>query len=248
MTTNEQLFIRLRGRIQGPFAPAQLHALARRGQFSRSHEISTDGVSWSRAATRPELFPPPAVRAVPEMAVESEIYLDEPPPAVTTPPQAEVWYYHQLGKNQGPIDFSHLQYLATMGQIAPDDMVWKDGLPEWLPAGRVPGLFKPTTGGQAAQQPVPMYVATHPSTGDDFPRVSGLAIASLVLGLLWLFSIGSLLAIVFGSVALYQIRISRGRVAGTGLAIAGLVLGIVTLGLHVLYELDRIEGWHIFTL
>jgi hypothetical protein len=47
------------------------------------------------------------------------------------------------------------------------------------------------------------------------------------LGILWLGGLGSLLAVIFGAVAIHQIRISRGRVTGNGLAIAGLVLGLV---------------------
>jgi hypothetical protein len=237
---SEQVFIRLRGRIQGPFVPEQLHVLARRGQFSRSHEISADGVNWCRATTRPELFPPAGVSTT---STHDDLELLEnelsPPPAAppiaSTPPPAEVWYYHQLGKNQGPVDFTHLQYLASSGQITADDMVWKVGLPEWLPAGRVPGLMKQAGAGQPFQ-PVPMYVPMQPAAAPnpDIPRVSGLAVASLVLGILWIGGLGSILAIIFGPVALYQIHVSRGRIWGTGLAVAGLVLGIVLLGLQVL--------------
>jgi Domain of unknown function (DUF4190) len=54
---------------------------------------------------------------------------------------------------------------------------------------------------------------------------NGLAIAALVLGILWLCAIGSVLAIVFGFVALNQIK--RSGQGGRGLAIAGVVLGII---------------------
>ena len=54
---------------------------------------------------------------------------------------------------------------------------------------------------------------------------NGLAIASMVLGILWLYWVGSVLAIIFGAIALKQIQ-RRGQ-SGRGMAIAGLVLGIV---------------------
>jgi hypothetical protein len=54
-----------------------------------------------------------------------------------------------------------------------------------------------------------------------------LAIASLVLGILWLCGVGSLLAIIFGGVALGVT--SGGRKGGRGFAVAGLVLGIIGL-------------------
>ena len=61
------------------------------------------------------------------------------------------------------------------------------------------------------------------------PGTSGLAVASLVLGILWIWWIGSILAVVFGHVSLNQINQSHGRLGGRGLAIAGLVLGYIGL-------------------
>jgi hypothetical protein len=58
-------------------------------------------------------------------------------------------------------------------------------------------------------------------------RTSGLAIASFVLSVLWLWGIGSLLAVIFAVISLRHIRDAQGREGGKGLAIAGLVIGIV---------------------
>jgi hypothetical protein len=59
---------------------------------------------------------------------------------------------------------------------------------------------------------------------------NGLAIASMVLGILWLYWVGSVLAVIFGHVALSQINKSGGTQQGRGMAIAGLVLGWVGVG------------------
>lgn len=56
-------------------------------------------------------------------------------------------------------------------------------------------------------------------------RTNGLAVASLVVGILWLWWLGSLLALIFGITALGQIEKSGGTQQGRGLAIAGVVLG-----------------------
>ncbi|MFA1551697.1 DUF4190 domain-containing protein [Actinomadura chokoriensis] len=67
------------------------------------------------------------------------------------------------------------------------------------------------------------------------PRPQGtnsLAVASLILGILWLGWIGSILAIVFGHVSLSQIK--RTGQAGKGMAIAGLVLGYLGLVIGVI--------------
>jgi hypothetical protein len=62
------------------------------------------------------------------------------------------------------------------------------------------------------------------------PRATnGLAVASLVLGILWVYWVGSLLALVFGYVALIQIR-ERNQ-GGHGLAVAGVVLGWIGTGI-----------------
>ena len=72
--------------------------------------------------------------------------------------------------------------------------------------------------------PYPVYVAA--------PPTNGLAIAALVLGILWLWWVGSILAVVFGHIALAQIR-QRGQ-GGHGMAVAGLVLGYIGLGILAL--------------
>ena len=61
---------------------------------------------------------------------------------------------------------------------------------------------------------------------------NGLAIASLVLGILWLFWVGSLVGLILGLVALKQIKSRNQR--GRGIAIAGVVLGMLGLVLLVI--------------
>jgi len=60
------------------------------------------------------------------------------------------------------------------------------------------------------------------------PGTNGLAIAAMVLGIIWIYWIGSILAIIFGHIALGQIK--RTGQSGRGMAIAGVVLGYVGLG------------------
>ena len=60
---------------------------------------------------------------------------------------------------------------------------------------------------------------------------NGFAIASMVLGIIWVYWIGSILAIIFGFVARKQIKTTRQR--GQGMATAGVVLGIIWLAILV---------------
>jgi hypothetical protein len=61
---------------------------------------------------------------------------------------------------------------------------------------------------------------------------NGLAIAAMVLGIVWFWWVGSILALIFGYVALRQIRVRDE--SGRGMAVAGIVLGCVGIGVGVI--------------
>jgi len=76
------------------------------------------------------------------------------------------------------------------------------------------------------QGPPPLYPAP--------PPTNGLAVASLVLGIVSLACsqcITAIPGVILGHIALKQIRASGGTQGGRGLAIAGLVTGYVSLGI-----------------
>jgi len=51
------------------------------------------------------------------------------------------YYYLREGERAGPISFDELKALADGGTIAPDEVVWQEGTPDWAPASMVAGLF-----------------------------------------------------------------------------------------------------------
>lgn len=61
-------------------------------------------------------------------------------------------------------------------------------------------------------------------------KMNGLAIASMVLGIVWIYWIGSLLAVIFGHVALNQVKRDTTQ-KGKGFAVAGVALGWTGLGI-----------------
>ena len=69
-----------------------------------------------------------------------------------------------------------------------------------------------------------------------------MAVASLVLGIIWLFWVGSILAVIFGYVGKGQIDRSNGTQSGRGLAIAGITLGWVGVGFLALTIVIAIIG------
>jgi hypothetical protein len=103
-------------------------------------------------------------------------------------------------------------------QVSPP-VEWAQGQPVAYPSA------PPQYGGGYPQQPV--YVVQN--------STNGMAIASLVLGILWLWWLGSILALIFGYVGKSQIERSGGQQSGRGMAIAGIVLGWIGVAILVLF-------------
>lgn len=67
-----------------------------------------------------------------------------------------------------------------------------------------------------------------------YPSTNGMAIASLILSAVgWVVCIGPILGVIFGFVALSQIRQSQGRQTGSGLAKAGIIVGFAVIALFI---------------
>jgi len=64
-------------------------------------------------------------------------------------------------------------------------------------------------------------------------ETNGLAIASVLLAVLWFAGIGAVLALVFGYRARSQIKNSSGTQTGSGLATAGIILGWIGITILV---------------
>src|SRR4051812_11448361 len=54
---------------------------------------------------------------------------------------SEQWFYSRDGASNGPVSAHELKQLASSGQLAPTDFVWKEGMREWVPAEQLKGLF-----------------------------------------------------------------------------------------------------------
>lgn len=92
------------------------------------------------------------------------------------------------------------------------------------PYPQQPYMQQPYAPGPPPQQPYP-YPYPYPPA----PATNGMAIASMVLGILWLYWVGSILALIFGYIARNEIK--KSGQGGDGMAIAGIVLGWVGVGI-----------------
>jgi hypothetical protein len=235
-------YIRSQGRVLGPFNWSQLLSLRDRGQLSQSHEVSQDRRSWTKSADVPGLYAQAVNVRHSQQSAGSHvewpaIALDDGSGSSATEAGPELqdqrrsWYIPRGDSHHGPLLLRELQQLIDTGEMGPKSLVWKDGMPTWIPASQVSELrFKGPSGASSAG------LAPHPGSADGSRPVSnsaqhtsGLAIASLILGVVWLCGLGSLLATIFGAIALSQVSRSNGTITGKGLALAGLILGILGL-------------------
>ena len=86
----------------------------------------------------------------------------------------------------------------------------------------------------------PLVRTAVPTLRDAEERIrrSGEATASLVLGLFSFIPVVGLLAVIFGHLARATIRRSGGRLLGDGMAVFGLTLGYLSLGVWIIYGLS----------
>jgi len=139
-----------------------------------------------------------------------------PPPADGGDPAPPGYSWPAAGQ---PPPYPYPPYPQSPYPSAPPGYPAQPGQPPWQ------GPYPPPY-----PQPNPGYAA--PSS------TNGFAIASLVLGILWIWWLGSILAVIFGHIALVQTH-ERGQ-GGRGMAIAGLVLGYIGVGLLVLFILGAL--------
>ncbi|MDB4759842.1 GYF domain-containing protein [bacterium] len=137
--SDEKFYVRFRGRTLGPFDEGKVRGLIKRGQVTRMHELSPDGVSWQKADAFPELFP---AASQPTQAFEqTDQSHDSMPPDEPNTGVAE-WYAHMNDENKGPVTKNQIAQWIAAGAITQESLVWKEGTEEWEPANiAVPELF-----------------------------------------------------------------------------------------------------------
>jgi hypothetical protein len=66
----------------------------------------------------------------------------QPPPQAAPPPlpQQAQFFAAVGGQQQGPFDMARLGQMVQAGQVTRETLVWKQGMPQWTPAGQVAEL------------------------------------------------------------------------------------------------------------
>ena len=126
------------------------------------------------------------------------------------------------GKEYGPVSVEQLLEWVTQGRVSKTTKVKGETDSEWQTLETLPDFA-----GIMASPP-PLLAGT-PAATTATPPTSGLAISSLVLGILGLFSCGAtaVIGLIFGIISFSKIKKSQGRLSGSGLAIAGIVVSAI---------------------
>ena len=128
------------------------------------------------------------------------------------------------GNQYGPVSLGQMRQWIAEGRINAQTRVQAAGAAEWKAAGEFLELGFAPAGGAPGTGPS----APPPLAGQPTAPQSGLAITSLVLGLLSLTCFGFLAgipAIICGHMARARARRSPGQYGGAGFALAGLITG-----------------------
>ena len=120
-TTASRYYVRMNGKIRGPFDTERLRSMRQRNRIGARDELSADRRKWVLAGSVTDIFPDGFV------GVESD-------------PNAADWYYMRGGQQQGPFPLATLQALAQSSGLASHDSVWRLGTPGWVLASQVPEL------------------------------------------------------------------------------------------------------------
>jgi type II secretory pathway pseudopilin PulG len=116
------------------------------------------------------------------------------------------------GQEYGPISVEQIQQWLREGRANTQTKVLREGTMDWRTIGEIPELMAPA-----------LYLPT---------QTDGKAIGSLVCGIISLVILpilASIPAVILGHMSRTAIRKSMGRLTGDGIALAGLIMGYISL-------------------
>ncbi|MGA3283962.1 MAG: DUF4190 domain-containing protein [Verrucomicrobiota bacterium] len=126
-------------------------------------------------------------------------------------------------KQYGPVTEAQLRQWILDGRLNPRSQVKAESDAEWRPLSAFPE-FAATLAAKSAASGAPPPL---PSAAPPIPaKTSGLAVTSLVLGILGLFTCGitALFGLILGVMAMVKAKQGRGTLGGSGIALAGVIV------------------------
>jgi len=123
-------------------------------------------------------------------------------------------------KEYGPVSADQIRRWIAEGRVNSQTKVKGDSSADWQLLGALP---------EFASAPSPLSGAPPILPEAAQPKTSGLAVTSLVFGVLGFCGITALIGLILGIIAVVRIKASQGRLSGRGLAIAGIAVSAFML-------------------
>ncbi|MFZ1072224.1 MAG: DUF4190 domain-containing protein [Verrucomicrobiia bacterium] len=129
-------------------------------------------------------------------------------------------------KQYGPVTGEQLRQWIIDGRVSQHSQVKAESDAEWRPLSAFPEFAATLAAKSATSGTPPSLQSAAPPIP---PTTSGLAITSLVLGILGVFTCGitALFGLIFGVMALVKGRQNRGSVGENGIALAGVIVSAI---------------------
>ena len=119
-------FIRIRGKVFGPFEEPQIREMIKRGRFGKVNDISIDGVNWQSAEENETFFPRRQETFAQQSAVQQSAARSDA--GIECRQEPSHWYYSMDGKTGlGPYRKSEIFGLVQSGGIRAETIVWQEG-------------------------------------------------------------------------------------------------------------------------
>lgn len=93
------------------------------------------------------------------------------------------WYYSKNGTQLGPVAQGELISKLASGEVSPADLVWKDGMGDWIPASQVAELR--TTSAAAPVSTIPAESPATPYSAPASPYSPPVASGEVITNWLW---------------------------------------------------------------
>jgi len=132
------------------------------------------------------------------------------------------------GKEYGPIDATVVREWIRERRANGKTRIQVEGHADWVELGSL-AEFAPDLSAATTPPPLPPRLGATPAgaTSATGPKTSGMAIASLVLGLVGFCGVTAIIGMILGLVSLIKIGKSNGQLKGKGLAISGMIVSSV---------------------
>jgi len=154
------------------------------------------------------------------------------------------WLANINQQQYGPVDETTLQSWVTQGRLGPGDLIWSQGMAQWVQAVTVfPNWFgqnpPPLTGGMSAPG-MPGGAYATPTTGVK-PHRGTMILVFGILGIVCCFIFG-IVAWVMGNGDLREMREGRMDPSGQGTTNGGRICGIIAVVLFIVQIVIGLAG------